>query len=495
MFELRDYQKKGVKAGIRVMTAPKKKSVLVAPTGGGKSIYIAEIVKSLPDIPIVVLQPSKELLRQNYAKYVKVGGEASMYCASLKEKTIKKKAYTTVNGELKRCDEISRVTYATIGSIKKEINKLRSMGLKHIIVDEVHLQSKVGSQMREFIKQLKVTNVLGLTATPLYLEGSMAGSRLVMMNRSYGAMFRDICHVTQISELVKNKYWTPFKYKIMKTDESDLQLNSSGSDYTEYSQKRYYESNDLKGKVVEEVNRAKKEGRKRILVFVPSISEANELYGLIPNSAVVHSKMSTKERDFMIEEFTNGDIPVAINVNVLAVGYDNPEIDYIITTRPTSSIAVFYQQIGRGCRLHPEKEDCVITDFSGNTNRFGRVEELEFKEIREYGWGLFNGKNELLSDYPIMTKVKPTVDSLIEGARREREQKEKKNKVDLQDGSIKLWFGKHNGKTVRELKQKEKSYLIWMYENFDFNGSKMMALKTHIERELMISKTKSDMPF
>lgn len=495
MHELRDYQEDGTQAGMKVMSAPKKKSILVMPTGAGKSHVIAEVVDRMPDIPIIVLQPSKELLRQNYSKYVKLGGEASMYCASLKERTIDKKAYTTINGELKRCDEISRVTYATIGSIKKEINKLRSMGVKHIIVDEVHLQSKVGSQMRQFFKDLKVTNVLGLTATPIYLEGGMAGSRLVMINRSFGTMFKDICHVTQISELVEKNYWTPFKYKIIKTDESNLKLNSSGSDYTEYSQKLYYEANDLKGRVIEEVKRARKEGRKRILVFVPSIAEADQLYGEIPNSAVVHSKMSPKDRDFMVEEFTNGDIPVAINVNVLAVGYDNPEIDYIITTRPTSSIAVFYQQIGRGCRLHPDKKDCTIVDFSGNTNRFGRVEGLTFKEIELYGWGLFNENDELLSDYPIMTNIKPTVESLIDGIKREQEIREQKNRVDIQDGSIKLWFGKYNGKTVAEVKKENKGYLVWMYENFDWNGDRMMKLKKHIEDELMLTKNKDKIPF
>src|SRR5690606_31806082 len=134
---------------------------------------------------------------------------------------------------------------------------------------------------------------------------------------------------------------------------------------------------------------------------------ANHLYGLIPNSAVVHSKLSTQERDFMVDEFTNGDIPVAINVNVLATGYDNPEIDAIITSRPTSSVAIFYQQIGRGCRLHEDKKDCIIVDFSGNTNRFGKVEDITFDNIEYYGWGMFGKEDKLLSDYPIMQGIRP----------------------------------------------------------------------------------------
>lgn len=489
---LRDYQIEGVEDGMKVMLAKSKKGIVVQPTGAGKSHIVAEIVKRLTDTPIVVLQPSKELLKQNYSKYVKIGGEASIYCSSLKKKTIKKKAYTEIDGELKRCDEISRVTYATVGSIKKEIASLIEMGVKHILIDEVHLMSKVGSQIRDFIKKLKATNVLGLTATPIYLQGGMNGSRLVMINRSFATMFRSIVHVTQIKELVDNGYWTPFVYKIIKGDDSKLEMNTSGSDYTEYSQKLYYESNGLKNQIVEEVKKLKAGGRKRILIFVPSIAEANELYRLIPNSAIVHSKLSMDERDFMVEAFTNGDIPVAINVNVLATGYDNPEIDAIITSRPTSSIAIFYQQIGRGCRLYEGKENCIITDFSGNTQRFGRVEEITFEEIEGYGWGMWNGRGELLSDYPIMTSIKPTKESLIKSYKKEEE---KKKVGSREPNNPEFNFGKFKGRKFNEIHNKNpadlKSYCIWISSehkdgNWEFYGKKGEELKDRIYEYLKL---------
>ena len=485
-YKLRLYQDKGLLDCVEVMTGNNEKAMVVMPTGAGKSILIAKTIEQL-DVPVLILQPSKELLKQNYLKYVKAGGEASIYCASLKKKTIKKEEYTEIDGEYVKCKEVSNVTYATIGSIKKEIHRLKKLGVKHVIIDEVHLQSKQGSQMRSFLKELKATHVLGLTATPIYLQGGMAGSRLVMINRTFATIFKKIKHVTQISELVKNKYWTPLNYKIIENDEGDLKLNTAGSDYTEHSQRLYYKSNNLKDQIVEEVNNLKKQGRKRILVFVPSIEEANSLYGEIPNSAIVHSKLSTEERDFMVDAFSNGDIPVAINVNVLATGYDNPEIDAIITARPTSSVALCYQQLGRGVRIHPDKKDCIIVDFSGNVKRFGRIEELEFKKIDYYGWGLFNGSNQLLTDYPIQSKIKPTIETLI----REGKEKELMEKNKIKDTLIspKLWFGKYNGKTISQIHKENKNYLVWMYENFDFNGAKMKNLKKHIEKTLLLPST------
>ena len=103
IFKLRPYQVEGIEACMHVMTSNRKKSIVVAPTGAGKSHYISETVKRLKDIPIVILQPSKELLKQNYSKYVKAGGKASIYCASLKTKTIKKEDYTEIDGQLKKC--------------------------------------------------------------------------------------------------------------------------------------------------------------------------------------------------------------------------------------------------------------------------------------------------------------------------------------------------------------------------------------------------------
>jgi DNA repair protein RadD len=489
MFVLRDYQKLGVDAGLKVLLAPKKKAIVVAPTGGGKSIYIAKIVEQLT-VPVLVLQPSKELLKQNYHKYISCGGEASIYCASLKTKTQGGNNYTKIDGEFKRCDEVSKVTFATIGSIKKEIEALRKMGLKHIIIDEVHLQTKIGSQIRKFIKSLKVTNVLGLTATPIFLTGGMSGSRLVMINRTFGTLFREIAHVTQIKELVDNKYWAPLKYKVIANDTSELKLNTAGSDYTEHSQKEYYKSNGLNDQIVEEVKRLKSEGRKRILIFVPSIAEAELLYGSIPNSAIVHSKLTVSERDFMVDSFSNGDIPVIINVNILGVGYDNPEIDAIITGRPTSSVALAYQQLGRGVRIHPEGQDCIIVDFSGNVQRFGRIEELTFEDIPYYGWGMFNGSGQLLSDYPIMTDIKPTKDSLMNSFREMEELAANPNN-DATDKTPAFWFGKHNGKSVKQVIKEDKGYIIWMLENFGFDSQKTLNLKKHIEIELQLPRTVS----
>lgn len=454
MFKLRNYQDKGVNACKEVLLSKTStKQVVVAPTGAGKSIYIAYSAKSVIT-PIIILQPSKELLKQNYEKFTQIGGKASIYSVSTKEFQRKKIPYTRINGEEIPCQEIGHVTYATIGSITKDWEKFKKLKVKHIIIDECHINTQGSNKIKSFIKKVGIKNVLGLTATPVYLQSGSDGAVLKIITRTNPKLFSRIKHVTQISELVRNKYWSPLVYRVFEEDGSILTPNTTGAEFTEKSQQEFYELNDLDKKVTTIIEKLRKQGRRKsILIFVPTIASADELQKKIKNSKVVHSKTSQKNREQIIDDFKNLKIDVVINVNVLSVGFDHPRLDTIITTRPTLSIGIYYQQIGRGVRIHPEKESCAVVDLSGNFRRFGKVEELNFENLEGYGWGMFKG-DILLSDYPMMGINRPTKKSLglSRGA----------------SGYVKFDFGKYEGKTIDVVGREDKQYLVWMYDNFNF---------------------------
>ena len=473
MFKLRDYQVKAIEDCKKVLLSKKKdKGIAVLPTAAGKSIIVAELAKAV-DYPLIVLQPSKELLKQNYSKFIQIGGEASIYSVSTKQFQRKNVAYTVVDGKEVPCEEIGKVTYATIGSIMKDISKFKKLGVKGLIIDEVHINSKGdGNAVRRFIKGCNIKNIIGLTATPIYLENSFEGATLKMMNRTVPRMFTKIIHVTQISELVKNKYWSPLIYRSIQEDGSILKPNSSGSDFTDKSQAEYYDINNLDKTVKWIVDKLEEQDiRKSILIFVPSIKQAEELKTKIPKSEVVHSKIDHKERDRIVEGFKNLEIKVVINVNVLSVGFDHPQLDTIITTRPTMSMALYYQQIGRGVRIHPKKESCAIIDLSGNYDRFGRIENINFEEIEGYGWGMFNG-DTLLTDFPIASISRPTKQSL----RLKRGN----------SGSVVIYFGKYTNKTVKQVHDKDPQYLMWMIDKVDFRGKKGNLLREDIKNILKL---------
>lgn len=453
MYILRDYQENSVIKGLDILRnkAPKR-NLLVLPTGAGKSIVIAEIAKQL-DEPIIILQPSKELLEQNYQKYIDVGGEATMYSASVGVK------------------EISKVTFATIGSIKKEVQAFKDMGLTKIIIDEAHIGVKSGSQLRDFLKSTGIRNVLGLTATPFVLTSGMSGSELKMLTKVQYKLFSDISYVYQMKDMIENKYWTPLQYKVVKQDTSDLRVNTSGSDFTEDSLRDFYEDNEIGDQIVDYVDKCIQHGKKAILVFVPSIQEATALSAKISYASSVSSLTPKKERDEIISNFKSGKTKVVINVGILTTGFDYPELDAIILARSTMSFALYYQMVGRGVRLHPDKEKTLIIDLSENFNRFGRVETFSIDFVEDYGWGLFKGES-LISNYPIEAKYRPTKTTLTSKSTAT---------VNLKHtaGNGKLSFGKYKEKTLGYVLEKDKGYLVWLYENFNFNKSQQ-AFKLEI---------------
>lgn len=343
-------------------------TVIVAPTAFGKSVMIAKIAESVDD-RILILQPNKELLEQNFTKFMQLGiGYAGIYSASFDSK------------------QIHDVTYATIGSIYKEGLTFKSMGFTKIIVDECHLYPREAESMiGRFLKDSGITHVLGLTATPFHLQRGT----VQMLTNGARQFFKDILHVSQIQDMIELGYWSPLNYEIQDIDLSGLKYSSIKNDYSDPSLSQVYEDNNVRDKIINKLSELR--DRRSIVVFVHSVNAARELESVLgrKTSAAIYAGMSDSDRNAAISDFRNGKIRVLFNVNVLSHGFDCPNIDCIITARPTASISLYYQQLGRGVRISPGKNDCLIIDFSGNVKKFGRIENLVFKKDNGT-WELYN---------------------------------------------------------------------------------------------------------
>lgn len=422
-----------------------KPVIMVAPTAYGKSIVISEIARQVGRV--VVIQPSKELLEQNYSKLIALGGKASIYSASMGVK------------------EIGDVTYATIGSIKNIAHLFREAGVKCVLVDEVHL-SPVNSDAMfgGFVRALGVKKVIGLTATPFRLGNytSLSGDNYSQLNmltsRKKGCgYFKKIIYCCQIHEIIEAGRWSPLIYESHDFVTTALRINTTGAEYTEKSVKDAYEQNGISDRIAKQV---KESDRKHILIFVPLVEAAYELSSKIWGSAVVHGELPKSERDWVIGNFRSGKTRVVINVNVLSVGFDYPEIDQIILARPTMSLAWLYQAIGRGTRIHPDKINCLISDFVGVIQRFGKIENLVI-ENRFGSDEVWTGQRKLSS-----VNLGEIGVSSIEDA--------------VRSGGMKMPFGKFKDSYVSTL---QTQYLSWLLENFAA-WPRYLELKAEVEKEL-----------
>ncbi len=442
--KLRANQIEPVTVGVEFFKLPKMApSIIVAPTAFGKSIVIAHIAKGIGE-KVLVLQPSKELLEQNYNKFIFFGGSASIYSASMGQK------------------ELGDITYATIGSIINIAHKFREMGVSKIIIDECDRYPREKSgQLRRFVDGMKATHILGLTATPLKLQSNMGDtgpySKLVMLtNRSSkGAFFKHIIHVAQIQDTVKLGFWTPLVYQSYDFDTGALVFNSSGAEFTNDSIARAYENQNIEDKIVKKVREI--EDRKSILVAVPTIEQATKLAGRIPMAAVVTGETPTQDRNRIIEEFRNQKIRVIVQVNVLTVGFDYPELDCLITARPTASISWWYQFVGRGTRIHEKKKDCLVVDFVGSVERFGKVEDLYYKEDEDGTWELYGENKKKITGVPIHE-----IGLHLEGGINLAEQRNEEGEIQ----KVYMTFGKYKNKPVASIPP---YYRKWLLDNITWN--------------------------
>lgn len=413
---LRPYQETAVTKAINYFRMERPApSLIVCPTGWGKSWLTAYVARSIPEEDyLLVVQPTKELLEQNYSKYAELCGaicDAGIYSASFNKRDIRK------------------ITYATIGSIKNDGARFREMGFTKMLIDEAHLYPrKEESMIGQFLADSGISHVLGITATPLKLETISSQkmvekklqdgtpvldrygnpikvkvydgySKLIILTNpsNDGMFFQDIIHVGQIPEMISLGFWSPLNYEYVPYDPKLLQLNSSGSEYTDKSQMGAYEANGIHDTIKAALDYHAE--RRHVLVFVPSVEEAQLLASEYPESEYVCGETPKKERKRIIEEFKQGKIRVLFNVFVLSVGFDYTGIDCIILASSTASIARYYQTVGRGVRINPDKKDCLVIDMCANLERFGRVEDIRFEW--DGIWRMYGEGDRLLSGIPI----------------------------------------------------------------------------------------------
>ncbi len=385
MYKLRDYQQKASDAAVSFFNnkAKKTNAIMVLPTGSGKSIIIADIAARL-DGHTLVFQPSKEILEQNFKKLCSYGIlDCSIYSASFNSK------------------EISRITFATIGSVKNQPELFTHF--KNIIVDECHLVNPKEGMYKKFFEVVNC-KILGLTATPYRLSSSQEfGAMLKFITRTRPAIFKEVIYHVQVSTLLDMGYLSKLNYYPMNPtgwNELNLKVNTTGADYTDRSVQREYERIDFYSFLVHIVQRLvnnQKTGikRKGILVFTRFLKEAERLTYSISGCAIVSGDTPKGERERILEAFKAGEISVVANVGVLTTGFDYPELDTVVMARPTMSLAMWYQIVGRAIRPHPNKEAGWIVDLCGNINRFGYVENLKLVDGGNGKWAVFSNGRQL----------------------------------------------------------------------------------------------------
>ncbi len=379
-FTLRPYQREAVDAAVSFLRGPSPHNAIeVLPTGSGKSLIIANIALDLGE-PVLIFQPSREILQQNLAKLASYGYHAGVYSASAGRA------------------EVSNITLATIGSVIGKSSLFENF--RYIIIDECHLVNAQEGLYKTFLETLTAAGakVLGLTATP-YRVVTNGCTELRFLTQTSPRIFHDMIYCVQSRDLFNSGYLSRLEYATPNPfDRGELRINSTGADFTDESVRDYYRRSDFPDILVGVIRDQMKE-RRNALVFTRFVEEAEYLVSRIPNSAIVTGVSTKRERARVINGFKRGSLDVVCNVGVLSVGFDYPELETVVTGRPIMSLALWYQMIGRCTRPHPQKECARVVDMCGNYATFGRVEDLEIVDGGNGKWFVASGERQLTNVY------------------------------------------------------------------------------------------------
>jgi DNA repair protein RadD len=393
VFQLRDYQQEAVSRVLKHFRKTNESAVIVLPTGSGKSLVIAELAR-LAKRKILVLTHVKELVEQNHQKYESYGVTAGIYSAGLKLKETQ-----------------HQVTFASIQSVARNLNDFNAP-YSLIIIDECHRvnlsstdlpndlskdkakakdaskgesikQSQESTttqsnsnQYQQIIEKLMQVNpevkLLGLTATPYRL-----GMGWIYKKHYRGFMrseekrpFEHCIYELPLRYLIQRKYLTEpnlVDATIEHYDFSSLRTNTSG-EYNPTDMNHLLNKNPRVTQGIIEQVMELGEQRQGVMVFAATVEHAKEVFSYLPQklSALITGATDNTERDKLIKAFKAKNIKYLVNVSVLTTGFDAPHVDMIAILRPTQSVSLYQQIIGRGLRLSDNKKDCLVIDYTGN---------------------------------------------------------------------------------------------------------------------------------
>lgn len=390
---LRDYQQDAVDTLWSYWAKGNKKPcILQLSTGAGKSWVIAEIVRRLK-APVLVLQPSKEILEQNYEKLLLAGvPEEDVYVCS-----------ASANSWM-----IGKITLATIGTIGKHWDKCKSFAV--CVVDECDVVNNdlADGQYLKFFNHLPDMPVVGLTATP-WRNQSFRDPKTNLpqvycrpLTRIFTRGGKDsprgtwfwtggIIYKCEIPYLQERGYLAPTKYYQAETDWSFLHNYPGRVDYDTEEMSKWVEFDANISRFHQAIDWCIKNHLKTI-VFSPNIATNFQLAECIQSAGGTVQCMdstndSRQSRQAKMDGFRAGEFQFLVNVGMVGRGVDVPTVDCVLLARPTKSLSLYMQYVGRCLRPDPSNPNKIahVLDLSGNVARFGRVEDVALGKEKKAG--------------------------------------------------------------------------------------------------------------
>lgn len=321
------------------------------PTGGGKTVIFSEIVRryiSETQKKVVVLTHRIELSKQT--------------SRMLTEFNVVNKVINSEVKDLEDQDEYMcfvAMVETLNNRLQDDMLDIRDIGL--VIVDEAHYNS-----FRKLFKYFEDSFILGVTATPL-----SSNIKLPMKDN-----YDDLIVGETIPSLIKKKFLAKANIYCYDVGLKSLKIGISG-DYTVKSSEELFTNSLMQSKLLsayEELSRGKK-----TLIFNNGINTSKYVFQLFSAAGYpikhLDNTANNSDRKEILKWFKKTPKAILTSVSILTTGFDEPTVESIILNRATKSLTLYFQMIGRGSRILPDKNEFTVIDLGNNVARFGAWNE------------------------------------------------------------------------------------------------------------------------
>lgn len=343
-FTLRPYQKEAIAAVIEARRRGVRRMVVALPTGSGKTVIFSRLA-AMAQKKVLVLAHRGELLHQARDKLQRTIGEAGRVDIE--------------QANLRAADD-AKIVVASLRSLRPErleaLKQGRDFGL--IIYDECHHapaedNKRILRQLGAFDKDWDGT-LLGFTATTMRGDGI-----------GLDTVFEEIVYSRSLPEMIVDGYLVPLRGFRISTHADLTTIGGGGRDFDVEELEERVNIEERNAHVARSIQELARD--RRTIVFCVTVAHARNLARALTSlgvpAGIVHGEMKKDERARVLSMFAEGKLRAITNVAVLTEGFDDPGVSCVAMARPTRSVGLYAQCAGRGTRLAPGKEDCLILDF------------------------------------------------------------------------------------------------------------------------------------
>jgi len=347
---LREYQKQAINNIRNHFAKGKKKILLVAPTGSGKTVIASSMLEQIIE-------------RGNFGLFVAHRRELVMQCSR------KLADFDIKHGVIMASKTPNHYADVQIASIqtftsRKDRDDFIKPNANVIIIDEAHRSTS--KSFKQLIEEYPDAFVIGLTATPCRADG-----------KGLGNIYEELVQGGNIKDLTRQGFLVP--NRIVAPTIPDLQdIRIVAGDYEKKTLNTKMNTPKLVGDIV---SHWIQHGEQRpTVVFGVSIKHSKYIANIFKQNGVpsghIDGEMAEIEREEQLEKLNSGEIKVLSNCMVLTEGWDQPKVSCVIIARPTKSYSLYLQMVGRSLRPAPNKKDTLIIDHSGCVYEHGFPEDV-----------------------------------------------------------------------------------------------------------------------